>query len=1847
MNLSRFHKSLFVCLTILFSASFASAARYSVATGNWNSTATWSAQSGGTPGASVPAMGDAVTIEGGFTVTVTSNAACTSISYSTANSTSTLTVNSGITLAVSAAITIPRSGAGLNTLDVGAGTVSAASIAFTNSFTNVRHQITISTGTLTVSGNITINPTGSTSPSIIFSAAGTLNVGGTFFSTTIGGTLTTFSGSTVNYTGVAQTGMPATYSNLTLSGSGAKTFATTPTVNGVLSLEGTASIVVTGAGVVTYGSAATLQYNKPASYTATAEEWKTPFLATGGVVIKNIGAITIDSAKVFGANTNVPLNIDTNATLITNNLALTFHGDFIKKGTLTAGTSNITITGTTASQNIAGFTTTGIGVVSITKSSGTATLTGNVSCAALDVNGASGTLKLGTGLSHTVSGFFSITAGTLKGGSSTLNLGGTGTNAGTFTTDTSTVNWNGGAQTVAGLTYYNLTLSGSGTKTTTGVTVNGTLSMEGTATASAAITYGASATLQYKGSALQTTGAEFPSTWSGSGGVKIENASGVKLGAAKNIGANPFTIGSNVSNSNFNDSGYQLTATGSLNLASGYFNLGAATATTFPAFSSTTIAAGTTVNYLARTTQTVKGLTYSNLTISGTGNNYKTTDGNITVNGVLNLVSANASATKGALDIDTNNYSLTMGASATTTGTGDVTGIVTRNTFVALTPYSFGNQFTTINFSNLGTLPTTMSVKIVLTTSHTWNVSAIHRYYSFIQTGGSNLAKVTVNLHYLVSELNGNNMNDLALYDYKASPYVLDDHGRSNHSTIDYWGGLANVNLTYLAQTAFNLKYWTLGTSAAGNDCDWIGYNSTDWNDAGNWAPGVPNDSSHVHIYDAGNTNFDPILPTGTTTIGMISIDANGILNATNGTPTLTITKGAGAWNNSGTFNAGTSTVLFTSASATMADPTNFYNITIANGATLTLGVDNVMRISGTLSLLGTGVLNAGLNHNTVEYNGTAQTVINPNGSTPGYHKLILSGSGIKTMPASAMNISGGLYLSGTASATAAAALTITDTLSIGSGTTFNASTYTHNLSYYIINNGTFTAGASTVNLNGTAIQVISGNAATTFNNLIINNSTGVSLTTNASVAGSLTLTSGLFDVGAYTLSLAGTTSGSGSISSSGTINFNGSVAQTISNNASLTTNNLTINNAAGVSLSTNLTVSNLLTLTNGALNLNTYTLNIGGSIAKTSGSINSGTGAVNLNGASNQTLDGTIIPTITNLVVNNSAGITLSSNITISSSLTLTSGTLSIGGHQLTISGSITKTSGNINGSSGTVVFNSASAQTVPASMFVSDNLNNLTINNAAGVTLGGTLNLTGTLTPTVGTLYTGGYLRLISSATTTANIANGSCITCSYISGSVAVERYVPPVSRRYRFLSSPIISPTLDDWQNEMFVTGTGGSTNGFDQTTSNSSSCFYYDESTNTWPSPASTSYSLETGKGYRIFVRGDRSDNGRLTGTNNTQNTVTLDLVGSVNQGNVSMPVTYTATSNSFGAGWCLLGNPYPSAYDWLSFFIAGNSGGSGTSGTNFTNISGTITIYNPTSGSYESYNAGSNTGTGAMSNGGIIPPGSAFWVRSTAASPSLTFTEAYKINTNAGTSLFKKANGNFSITLIKDSLNSDEMIVKYMPAATTEVDNYDIVKMVGGEVNISSITPLGKLLTGNCKPFNGVSDTINLFISVKSLMKYTLKFQNVAELITGKSVELYDAVTGIKTDLTTTTEYLYTPDTTIEKLSNITRFKILVGSGKNTGIDNVTNSVTPVLEYRLYPTVTSSSVSVYASIDNNEKNNITITDIAGKTIFKTNDIISNNQPKEIDLSGFVSGLYLINISNAVLGTTQTFKVIKQ
>ena len=166
------------------------------------------------------------------------------------------------------------------------------------------------TGTRTNSGTLTVSTGLANNGTLTNSSTGILNYGGTG---AIEPTLNAAApGNTVNYVGASQTAKVTAYHNLILSGLGAKTFLTTPTVNGILSLEGTASVIVT-TGVVTYGTAATLQYNKTAAYTATTEEWISPFISTGGIIIANTGTVTVPATRTIANGSSLNLQ---NGTLI-------------------------------------------------------------------------------------------------------------------------------------------------------------------------------------------------------------------------------------------------------------------------------------------------------------------------------------------------------------------------------------------------------------------------------------------------------------------------------------------------------------------------------------------------------------------------------------------------------------------------------------------------------------------------------------------------------------------------------------------------------------------------------------------------------------------------------------------------------------------------------------------------------------------------------------------------------------------------------------------------------------------------------------------------------------------------------------------------------------------------------------------------------------------------------------------------------------------------------------------------------------------------------------------------------------------------------------------------------------------------------------------------------------------------------------------------------------------------------------------------------------------------------------------------------------------------------------------
>ncbi len=347
-------------------------------------------------GTNLDIQGAVVVVSGNVSVsgTLTHSSTTGSKTYS-----GDVTINSGGTWTESVNEAFSFGG---NLQNDGTFTAGTAAHTFTGSGKTFSGTNTISipsvsiSGTYTNNGALTVSATLAGAGTLTNGATGILNIGGTSATFTLTATAT---GNTVNYSGAAQTGKVTTYHNLTLSGSGAKTFATTPTVNGVLSMEGTATVTVT-TGVVTYGSAATLQYNTTTARTASSEEWITTFAATGGVIIASTGAITLDASKAF--NASVPLTINSGATLLASSFELSFLGSgtpFTATGTFTAGTGTVSYTG--ASQTIAPVTYNNL---TINQSSGNASLGG----------------------SATVNGILTLTSGGISTGSNTLILSSTG-----------------------------------------------------------------------------------------------------------------------------------------------------------------------------------------------------------------------------------------------------------------------------------------------------------------------------------------------------------------------------------------------------------------------------------------------------------------------------------------------------------------------------------------------------------------------------------------------------------------------------------------------------------------------------------------------------------------------------------------------------------------------------------------------------------------------------------------------------------------------------------------------------------------------------------------------------------------------------------------------------------------------------------------------------------------------------------------------------------------------------------------------------------------------------------------------------------------------------------------------------------------------------------------------------------------------------------------------------------------------------------------------------------------------------------------------------------------------------
>lgn len=623
------------------------------------------------------------------------------------------------------------------------------------------------------------------------------------------------------------------------------------------------------------------------------------------------------------------------------------------------------------------------------------------------------------------------------------------------------------------------------------------------------------------------------------GNLKLSNATG-SGNTTKSLAGNT-TIKGNVTINGF-ATFEQLSYTCNRSASGGTFSLAANAvhllAGSYPSnFSTYSLHANSSTNYNGSAAQNVVGVNYGNLLLSNSNN--KSAAGNITVSGDLSIL--NSAIFLGG------NYSHTI------KGNWNNNSVFTANsstiTFSGAAAQAIGGTSST-QFNNL-TINKTNNADVVSNTARAFSAGQVNvTKGNLILSAGDNDYNINGNLTVAT---NGTLTHSVAWDTYNRALKVygnLDVTGVFNptvrsHVAMSGTGSktirtgnnpastlsiltFSNGNYTANGKLVTNQEVWAMfGTggsfSTAGNAVTFsslINYNGTV-----NVNGGTLSILNNAHVGYSGTPGVLNISAGNLTVSGSLFNYSTGAIVVTN-SPQINI---AGDWTNDGSFTPGTSTTVFDGSvdeSISGTAPLTFYNfivngtnviqnmnLTVLNnlsvntgildmqthtcnrsssGGTMTLGVNCMLKLRAASG--GTTGSNFPANFttytlldgSTVSYSGTdAQQIF----AVPSYSNLRLANAGIKT---------------------AGGNLTIRGNIDMVNNNVFDGGSYSHRIGGDWTNDASdnaFVYNTGSVTFNGTIPQTIGGTYSTSFNAMVMDNTSGITISaiTPVSIYESLT----------------------------------------------------------------------------------------------------------------------------------------------------------------------------------------------------------------------------------------------------------------------------------------------------------------------------------------------------------------------------------------------------------------------------------------------------------------------------------------------------------------------------------------------------------------------------------------------------------------------------------------------------------------------------------------------------------------------------------------------------------------------
>ncbi len=555
---------------------------------------------------------------------------------------------------------------------------------------------------------------------------------------------------------------------------------------------------------------------------------------------------------------------------------------------------------------------------------------------------------------------------------------------------------------------------------------------------------------------------------------------------------------------------------------------------------------------------------------------------------------------------------------------------------------------------------------------------------------------------------------------------------------------------------------------------------------------------------------------------------------------------------------------------------------------------------------------------------------------------------------------------------------------------------------------------------------------------------------------------------------------------------------------------------------------------------------------------------------------------------------LTLGSSFTVNSIASIANGNININGKSLRFSGATTLGTGNFVGSttssltvSGAVTGSLKMDQTSASTRALSD----LTLNNAAGLTLNNAVEIWGAVTPSVGTMTTGGNLTIKQDASNKGRIGR---ISTGGFSGNVTAECYAPGPTTGWALLSTNGISgKTFNDWYGQ-FPMSIEGSTTGV-------TSAGGYFESVQGWNEADAYGYDttitvstpIAQGKGYWVYLG---------TGQSIT-NDITTQLTGSAITGNVTIPLT-----NSAQSGTCLIANPYASPISWTALRNS-NPG-----------VTNAVYIYNA-NGSYASFVNGVGTNGGSD----VLPTGQGFYVVAL-SNTNLTAQESNKLASNTNlmktTSSEASASVGLPVKLKISGTNSDidETAIRFHSSATNvydvELDAYKIFQTpgyLGYPGGYSKYTTISTKSGNTDYSINSLpyaltqNAVIPVLAKVMSTGQYTIEGIDMQLLPAGACVTLKDKLLNVTHNLKNSPYVCTINDTT-----SVPRFELTICADITAGINdnNASESIDDLSVNVLHDL---NGINVGLNFDKTTKARISVTNILGQKIVDSKKVTAQNE----------------------------------